>query len=308
MEQKSYMDIQRLKPTFADGFQVGDMIIVQEKIDGANFSIRYDENDGTVKSFSRNRMLDPQNNLRGAWEWSQALDPEKVKSVLGCNLILFMEWLIPHTVQYPQERYKQAYCYDIYDTDTCQYMEQGIVKEKVEQLGLIYVPVFYEGEFKSWDHLMELVGKTELGGEYGEGIVVKNQTRLNDPNTRLPFYTKIVAERFCETKAHKASKPVDTQAIADRAKAQELTDSIVTEARVRKMLHKFVDDGVIPEDWDEHSMGVIAKNIGRGIYYDCQKEEQETVEAAGELFGKFAAATSMRIVREILKEKNKIAA
>lgn len=42
MVQKKYMDIERLKPAFVDGFDVGDEIVIQEKIDGANFSIRYD--------------------------------------------------------------------------------------------------------------------------------------------------------------------------------------------------------------------------------------------------------------------------
>lgn len=308
MNQKSYMDIQRLNPAFSDGFQRGDRIVVQEKIDGANFSIRYDESDGTVKSFSRRKILDPLNNLRGAWEWSQTLDPAKVRDVLGGNLILFMEWMVPHSVNYPQERYKNAYCYDIYDAETQEYMPQEFVKEKVEQLGLTYVPVFYDGEFISWEHLMEFVGKTELGGDYGEGIVVKNQTRLNDPNTRLPFYTKIVADKFCETKAHRASKTVDPDQLAERERVQEVTNSIVTEARVRKMLHKLVDDGVIPVDWNEQNMSVIAKNMSKNIYYDCVKEEPETVAEAGELFGKFAASTSMRIVREILKEQTRIVA
>ena len=34
MKQKHYMDIERLKPDYVDGFQVGDKIIPQEKIDG----------------------------------------------------------------------------------------------------------------------------------------------------------------------------------------------------------------------------------------------------------------------------------
>lgn len=219
-----------------------------------------------------------------------------------------MEWLVPHTVQYPQERYGHAYCYDIYDVKTCTYLPQEIVREKTEQLGLEYVPVLYAGKFISWEHLMEMVGTTQLGGEYGEGIVVKNQTRLNDSDLHLPFYTKIVADRFCETKAHRCKKPIDPDELIAREQAQSLTESIVTEARVRKMLHKFVDEGIIPEDWDEKNMSVIAKNIGKEIYYDCQKEEPETVQQIGGLFGKFASSTSMNIVRGILKERTKIVA
>ena len=67
MEQKKYMDIERLKDKYVDGFQPGDNIVVQEKIDGANFSIKYDEETDSVIAFSRKRTLELGNNLRGAW-------------------------------------------------------------------------------------------------------------------------------------------------------------------------------------------------------------------------------------------------
>ena len=38
---------------------------------------------------------------------------------------------------------------------------------------LIYIPVFYEGPFQSWEHCLSFVGQTQLGGAYGEGIVIK---------------------------------------------------------------------------------------------------------------------------------------
>lgn len=64
------------------------------------------------------------NTLRGAWNWSQTLNKELIKTVLGSNLILFMEWLVPHTVKYPDNKYHKAYCYDVYDTNTQQYLKQ----------------------------------------------------------------------------------------------------------------------------------------------------------------------------------------
>lgn len=50
----------------------------------------------------------------------------------------------------------------------------------------------------------------------------------------------------------------------------------------------------------EHDMGIIAKNIGKEVYYDCVKEEPETVEQVGELFGKLASGTAMKIVKSML--------
>lgn len=297
LEQKKYMDIERLKDKYVDGFQPGDHIIVQEKIDGANFSIRYDYESNSIKAFSRKKPLDLNNNLRGAWEWSQRLNENLVQDVLGNTLILFGEWLCSHTIVYPDDKYQNAYFYDVWDTEMEKYLSQDKVKDIVERLGLNYVPVFYEGEFVSWEHLKQFVGRTDFGGECGEGIVVKNMTRLNDPNTRLPFYTKIVADKFAEKKS---VKKFDEGKLERRAKLQTIVESVVTEGRVRKLVHKMVDDGLIPEDWDERNMSDISKNIGREVYYDCVKEEPETVEQVGDSFGKLASGTAMKIVRSML--------
>lgn len=306
MTQKHYMDITHLKPALADGFQAGDEVIIQEKIDGANFSIRYDRESDQVMAFSRKKELNYSETLRGAWNWSQQLDKKLVAETLGDNLILFGEWLCKHTVLYPADRYGKPYFYDVYDVSNETYLPQSDTKQIIEKLGLTYVPVFYEGKFDSWEHAMQFVGKTQLGGEYGEGIVIKNMTRLNDPNTRLPFYTKIVCEQFSETKPIKKRIPPDPVELAERERATALTASIVTDGRVRKLIHKFVDEALIPEDWDEQHMAIIAKNLGKAVYNDCVKEEPETVAEIGQLFGKFASSTAMKIARDILAERNSI--
>lgn len=187
----------------------------------------------------------------------------------------------------------------MYDVDAKQYLQQDAVKDIVDRLGLTYVPVFYAGEFQSWEHIQQFVGRTDLGGELGEGVVVKNMSRINDPNTRLPFYTKIVGEKFSEKKSVKP-KVIDPEKMAERERFQALVDSVVTEGRVTKLVHKMVDEGIIPEKWDEHDMGTIARNIGKAVYYDCVKEEPDVVEQVGEHFGKLANGTAMRIVRGML--------
>lgn len=556
MKMKHYMDIERLKPSFADGFAPGDHITISEKLDGSNFSIRYDPETDSIAAFSRRKQLDEVNNLRGAWQWAQAQDSEKIKKVLGSNMVAFGEWLclsgdtvirktsagknsnymtlremykysvtpleerkywrrkdgteasglfercswwerygypslfsldfekdkiVPnkmkrieyvgdkdvyrvvtrkgfvikstlnhkfltpygfeelenldvydcvavsylknvrkgrtfgagarelqtrmknyknaigkceicgkteslelhhidknynnndvsnwmvlcsgchsrvhkddkkftgvaydyefdyiisiehvgvedcydiemegdesvanfvadgfvvhnckHTVPYPDERYNQPYFFDVYDTESQCYLTYEEAREIIDLLDFNFVPVFYDGEFTSWDDVKKYIGQTDLGGEYGEGIVVKNQTRLNDPNTRMPFYTKIVTDKFRETKGQRHNKPVDMDKLAERTRVQELVDSVVTEARVRKLVLKMVDDGLIPEEWDNHDMSTIAKNLGKAVYYDCQKEEPEVVEEAGPMFGKTAGVTAMRIVREILEDR-----
>lgn len=302
MQQKHYIDIERLKEGYAKGFSVGDHIIIQEKLDGSTLAIRYDPDSDKIRAYSRKTELDHSNTLRGAFEWTQRLDKDKVKEVLGNHLILFAEWLQKHSVIYPEDKYGNAYCFDIFNTDTREWQSQDIVKQKVMELGLIYVPVFYDGIFVSWDHVRSFVGKTEMGGEYGEGIVLKSQTNLNSKNTKLPFYVKIVGEKFRETKAHKV-KTIDPVEAERKEEVLSTVKSVVTKPRVTKIIHKMVDEGVLPEDWSCREMTIIAKNLGRLIYEDCIKEEPEVVNSIKSNFGKVANSVAMGYAREILQER-----
>ena len=70
--------------------------------------------------------------------------------MLGDRYILFAEWLVHHAVPYPEERYEKVYCFDVMEKETGKYLPQDQVKEMVTELGLTYVPVFYDGPFVSW--------------------------------------------------------------------------------------------------------------------------------------------------------------
>lgn len=302
MTHKKFMDIQRIKENYAEGFHKGDEIVIQCKIDGANAAIRYDSETDSIVAQSRKNILNLSNNLRGFWEWSQTLDKELVKSVLGDTLIAFCEWAVKHSVEYPPDVYNKAYFYDVYDTVTETYLPQDKVKEIVDKLGLIYVPTHYVGEFISWEHCMSFMDKIVMGGTMEEGIVVKNQTRLNDSNTRSPFYLKIVGEKFTETKGHKHDKVLDPDVLKTMEENKALAETIVTPARVEKLLNKFVDEGIIPEDWGNTEMPIIAKNLTKAVYDDCVKEESETVNQINN-FGKVANSIAMQIARGIMENR-----
>ena len=292
---KHYMDITDYKEKFFDMCHKGDMIEIQEKIDGANFSFKYNAETDTVEAFSSRHPLSPFNTLRGAYEFVNKLDKEKVKEVLGNRYVLFGEWLVSHTVVYPKEKYHNMYVFDMYDSIDAKWMPQEMAKKAAAALGLDYVPVFYIGPFESWEQVNSYVGKTAMGGEYGEGVVVKNLTRLDaEDNSDLPFYTKIVCDRFKETKPQRKPKEPDQ----DYEIGLESSKAIVTPARVTKMLNKFVDEGLIPEDWDETNLQIVAKNLPKRIYEDCVKEEPEAVEGI-QNFGKFCAKISMEIARGV---------
>lgn len=299
MEQKKYVDIERLKDKYATAFTVGEHITITEKVDGANAAVAVDF-DNTIAAFSRRNRLTMANTLQGFWEFVQGLNPQKLIDALGQRYILFGEWLVKHTIRYPDTAYKQFYVFDIWDKEIEQYTPWEFTLNVAKQLDLKTVPLFYNGKFKSWDDIYSYVGKTQLDAEpTGEGVVVKSQDRLDNKFSGTPAYVKIVAKEFSEVHQSKVHE-VNPEKLAAREAALEATKIIVTKRRVDKILQKFVEDEVIPYDWDEHNLGQIAKILPKACYEDCVKEEPETVKSI-ENFGKLCASVSMGLARELIK-------
>lgn len=297
---KKYKDIERLKDKYAPAFKAGEHITITEKIDGANASIVVNE-DGTLTACSRRNELNQNNTLQGFYDFVQTLDASIVSAALTSRYILFGEWLVKHTIRYPEDKMKQFYVFDVYDTETEQYMPWDFTKQIAEFIGLKTVPLFYDGPFISWEHIYSFVGKTEMGGEpTGEGIVIKSQDRLDNKFSGTPEYVKIVAKEFSEVHQSKPQKEIDPAKIAAKKADETLAATIVTARRITKGLEKLIEDDIIPEDWDEKSLGVIAKHLPRAIYNDCVKEEPETV-AQIENFGKICGSLTMKLAREAVK-------
>lgn len=307
---KKYLDIERCKQKYAETFNVGEDIVIQEKIDGSNASIRYDEEFGTLKAFSRRLELNADNTLNGFWDYVQTLNLDTFKEILGSRYIVFGEWMgAKHAIKYPENVYGKFWMFDVWDTQTEQYLPYEETRSFYDKLiacgneenKFNFVPVFYIGKFESWEKTSELVGRTEVGAEpTGEGIVIKRQNCLDSKSSRLPFYVKIVSEQFSEVHKSKKQKAIDPEAIAKKEANLALAATIVTPQRVQKMIYKFIEDGLLPQDWDEHNLKDISKILPNAIYRDCVKEESETVQQV-EDFGKVAAKLSMSIVRDLIK-------
>lgn len=296
---KKYVDIERLKEKFATAFTAGEHITITEKIDGANASIAVGE-DGKLIAFSRRNQLTPESTLQGFYEFVQTLDSSIISCVLGTRYIFFGEWLVKHSIKYPENKMKQFYVFDVWDTEIEQYLPWEQTKQMAEFCGLNLVPLFYDGPFTTWDEVTKFVGKTEMGGEpTGEGIVIKSQDRLDNKFSGTPAYVKIVAKEFAEVHQSKAHE-VDPEKLAAREAAVAKAETIVTKRRVEKTIQKFIEDGIIPENWDEKNLGAIAKVLPKAVYEDCIKEEQETVLSI-EGFGKICGSLSMKYARELVK-------
>ena len=291
MEQKKFMDISRIKEdtelTVANtnGFEVGDHVVIQIKFDGANASFRYDTETGKLAAFSRKQPLTYNNTLSGFWNFVEQLDAEQFKDY--SNYVFFGEWAVKNKIIYKPEYRKIWLMYDVYDVEKQCYLPQTEVK------------ALYDGEFVSWEHCRSFMNKVVYSETIEEGIVVKNQSKLNDPNSRTPFVLKIVNDKFAEVMKTRV-KEIDPEVEAEKAKASEIVESIVTRGRVEKEIYKMRDEGILPEKIEPQDMKIVAQNLPKRIYEDCVKEEKESVVACGEYFGKMCGSTVMKHAKSII--------
>lgn len=304
IKQKHFMDIENLREEDTDlregnghGFQKGDMIQISEKFDGANACIGYDPDEDRLIAFSRKQQLSLVNTLNGFYEYVSLLSADILRSNPGYRV--FGEWSgARNKIVYKDDAKNKWYVYDIFDTHLGAWLPQRAVKVFCEKQGLTYIHVLYEGQFVSWDHCRTFCHSPAYG-EVQEGIVVKNQTRLNDPNTRQPFYLKIVNDDFKETMKRR-QKIVDPETEAAKTEAFALAQTIVTRNRVEKMLFKLRDEGELPDKLQPSDMGMVARILPRRIYEDCVKEEREIVEECGAYFGKDCGSIAMKFAREVI--------
>lgn len=307
MDMKKYIDIERVKESYASTFEMGEPIVIQVKVDGSNASIAYDSKTNSLVAFSRRQTLSEMNTLNGFWNYVQSLDVKAFAEILGDRYIIFGEWLVPHSVKYPEDMYKKFYMFDVWDRETEQYLTQEdslAIFDRLKYYIPHYVWTLYNGPFVSWEHTLAFL-KENIYGEAPcmEGIVIKRQNKLWSKSSRLPYYVKIVNEKFSEVHSSKP-KIVDPEKLAAREAEQAAVAEVVTKRRVEKMLQKFEEDNLIPSDWGGESMKQISKLLPKAVYEDCQKEEPEAV-AAVENFGKICATLCMKYAREILDDKSK---
>ena len=307
MEIKKYLDIERCKESYASTFEVGEPIVIQVKIDGSNASIAYDSKTNSLVAFSRRQALNETNTLNGFWNYVQSLDVKAFAEILGDRYIIFGEWLVPHSVKYPENMYKKFYMFDVWDRETEQYLTQEdslAIFDRLKYYIPNYVQTLYNGPFVSWEHTLAFL-KENIYGEAPcmEGIVIKRQDKLWSKSSRLPYYVKVVNEKFSEVHSSKP-KIIDPEKLAAREAEQAAVAEVVTKRRIQKMLQKFEEDNLIPSDWGGESMKQISKLLPKAVWNDIIKEEPEIVQQY-ENFGKICATLCMKYAREILNDKSK---
>ena len=300
---KKYIDIENLREFDLDIgngsirkgnahlFEVGDIISITEKRDGSNASATWENNQ--VKVFSRRMELNYNNTLNGFYNHILSL-PENIFSE-NPDYIFFGEWGTKNKLIYTDNN-TTWYIFDIWDKVEEKWLNPTIVKELCSKYNLTYINELYYGSFISWEHCRTFMNKPAYGDKQ-EGCVVRNITKFNSPDSRLPFILKIVNEDFKESMAEKVIDPEKEKAKLD---AEKLGGSICTENRILKCLTKLQEDKIIPLEITPKDMKIVAQNLPKAVFDDCLKEEKEIVMAMGEYAGKIINSLTMKTVRNLI--------
>lgn len=298
MEQKKYHSIVRYGHiSTREVLNRGDQIIIQEKVDGANASFAVV--DGELKCWSRNRELNMSNTLEGFYVWAkQNIEVDKLLE----GVVYFGEWTAQHKVVY--EGYaKQFFLYDIYNLHLEEYVSFSMVRDEAKRLGLNLIPVFFEGEFESFEQLMSYVGRTELNGKLGqevsgEGIVVKNVDYRDSFGKQM--FVKLVVDKFAEVQMQKAPKDPKKKFTPEELKVREC----ITSPRVEKQLFKMIEEGLLERDYGVEDMGKILKHISPLVAEDILKEEMdEFPHLTVEDVQTFMCKVLPLVIKDIIKNK-----
>lgn len=249
-EFRKYDKIHRLGKEETIGILEG-LCYVQEKLDGANASIWLD-GDGQIQCGSRNRHL-VDDNFNGFVDYARSYAGIKTLLVKFPGMILYGEWLVRHSVKYPEGAYKKFYLFDIYFEGAL--INAELMYAWANDCGIQTVP--YVGKFinPTVEELKAFVGRSELA-ERGEGIVIKNMNFVNKFGDLC--YAKMVCENFQES---------SKAAIVGNDKESYIVSKYMTIGRVVKIMNKLQ-----PEINEQLDMRHIPR-ICNSAYHDMITEE-----------------------------------
>jgi hypothetical protein len=243
-----------------------DQVIVQEKVDGSQFS--FGIFNGELQAQSKKRQLDI-NNPEGMF--SAAIETIKELSEnLHPNWIYRSEYLMKpkhNVVKYDRIPDKGLIIYDInYGYE--KYKDYDTVKNEADRIGLEYVPLFYKGIIEDKEKLKELLEPTScLGGAKIEGIVLKNYLR-NGRNGRV-LMGKYVSEAFKEK--HSRNRTRNGNQSSDIKKI--ICEQFKSEARWQKAMQHLRDDGKLENDLKD--IGKLIKETIQDTIEECEDEIKE---------------------------------
>ena len=243
-----------------------DEVIVEEKIDGSQFS--FSVINGELCCRSKGKAQDDENGVDDMFK--PAVDFVKsIQHDLKPNAIYRCEWLRKpkhNTLCYSRTPENGIIVYDIDIADEC-YLPPAEKQNECRRIGLECVPCFAVGKDFGIDEFQELLKKDScLGGTKIEGVVIKNYHKFGQDKKCI--MGKYVSEVFKEKhqKEWKVGNPTNKDVLV------LLGQELKTEARWQKAIQHLTEAGkLINEPKD---IGLLMQEVPA----DILKEEEDYIK------------------------------
>lgn len=247
---------------------LADAVVVEEKVDGSQFS--FGIFDGVVKARSKGQEL--------IIDAPEKMFNKAIEVVLSLSNALIDGWT--YRAEYLQKPKHNALAYDrvpekhlmLFDINTGheQYLDATTKAVEAKRLGLEVVPCLHDGILESFEQVMALVDRVSvLGGQKCEGVVIKNYARFGRDGKAL--MGKHVTEAFKEVHRNdwKKSNPTNKDIMV------VLCDKYHSKARWQKAIQHLKERGEItnsPKD-----IGPLLREAQNDIALECEEEIKQAL-------------------------------
>lgn len=240
-----------------------DPVVVEEKLDGSQFSFGIHGGELKVRSKGREFHIEnPDDLFKPACETVQEIQ-DSLQEGWTYRGEAFKSRHHNH-LTYDRVPEGKIALFDIEVGDSA-FLSPEEKHKEFERLGLEFVPVFYEGEVDSLEQVKEFMEQESfLGGPKIEGMVFKNYQRFDVRGHAL--MGKYVSSAFREAAgiSYKKKNPTSKDIL------NQLTEIYRTQARWDKAIQHRRDDGELLEAVQD--IGPLCKEIVADVREECEGE------------------------------------
>lgn len=241
-------------------------VVVEEKVDGSQFS--FGVIDGELQARSKNHQLvldAPEKMFTKAIETIRELEPLLTPGwVYRCE---YLQRPRHNVLTYGRVPEKHLIVYDVM-IGLEDYLPPAEKRREAERIGLECVPVLCQGVIESLDQLKALLDTPSiLGGAKVEGVVVKNYSLITDE--KKIAIGKFVSEAFKEINAKnwRVCNPSSKDIV------EQLIDRYRTEARWQKAVQHLREAGKL--EFSPRDIAAIIKEVQKDTVEECEEEMRE---------------------------------
>lgn len=247
-------------------------VVVEEKIDGSQFSFGVAEDGETLLCRSKGAQINvdaPEGMFAKGVETARALIPELTPGWTYRGE--YLQKPKHNSLAYSRIPAKHIILFDI-DRGDQDYLTPDEKRTEAGRLGLEVVPTLYEGTVLSSDQFKALLPEVSiLGGQPAEGIVAKNYA-LFTPDSKV-MMVKYVTESFREV--HKGEWRKSNPSGSD------FVDQIIaahrTPARWQKAVQHLREQGLL--EGSVKDIGLLMKETGMDIIKECEGDIRDALWA-----------------------------